>query len=298
MKRFAVSAFSFLLFFVLFSLVINSIYLGIIMTSDWDFRKRIESIRFKNPDFDLLVLGSSIAQYGVDTELLTTKGIKSYNLALVGSSVKTYYIQLNEYISKNLRRPKFVILAANAFLEEFDQKGIQPVVEFTMKYQQYDIKDLPLSKFRWQGTELFKKAFSGEYRRGYLSYGQVRRSKIVPDNSQLTDLYLNIEKYRSSEWIRKLAELCNSNNIEFIIVEMPCVKETQNLSAIGPYSVNFSNGSSATLFNLNSRDFSSFIDPARDWVGMSHFNANGAARFTEQLYKVVLSGYLRTADNK
>jgi hypothetical protein len=291
MKKFAIRTLSFLSFFILFSLVVNSIYLGIIVTTDWDFKKRIESMKFKNADYDLLVLGSSIAQYGIDTELLTLKGIKSYNLALVGSSVKTYYIQLSEYLTKCSKKPDYIILASNAFLEEFDQVGIHPVVEFTMKNQIIDFKDVPISKFRWQGTDLLKKALSGEYRKGYLSYGQVRRSKIVPDTSEATDLYLNIEKYRSAEWIQKLAELCHRNVMEFLIVEMPCVKETQNLSATGPYSIIFKNGYYATLYNLNSKDFGTFIDPAHDWVGMSHFNANGAARFTEQLYKVVLKGY-------
>ena len=62
----------------------------------WDFVKRRESLNFNNPDYELLVLGSSLAEYGIDTELLTSQGKKSFNLCLVGSSIKTGYVQINE----------------------------------------------------------------------------------------------------------------------------------------------------------------------------------------------------------
>ena len=105
MRKITITFLQFLLFFTVFSVFVNAIYLLVIIKTDWDFRKRIESLRFSSPDYDALILGSSLAQYGIDSELMTKHGLKSYNMALVGNSVKTCYIQLQEYrrnILKNL----------------------------------------------------------------------------------------------------------------------------------------------------------------------------------------------------
>jgi len=283
MKNIIVRLIYFLLFFSVFSIVINSVFLIVITSTDWDFRKRTESLQFESPDHDLLVLGSSLAEYGIDTELLTKKGINSFNLALTGSSVKTNYIQLEEYLDRYSRKPRYVILAANATLERFHQDGIQPVVEFTMKGQEINLKDVPVSKFNWQMQELFKKMFSKKHREGVVSFGQIKSSKTIPDDSKFHKGYLNIEKYVNAYWIRELAKLCQTNNIELIIVEIPGVKETQNLSEPGPYNIDFKNGSQAIFYNLNSKDFCDFIDENKHWGGLSHFNKFGAARFTEEL---------------
>jgi hypothetical protein len=287
MKKLLNRIVNFVIFFIFFSILLNSVYIIVIMTTDWDFRKRIETLKFDNPDFDILILGSSLAQYGIDTELMTSNGIKSYNMALVGNSIKTCYIQLNEYINRYATKPRFVILAANSYLEEFNQEGIHPVVEFTMKNQEIDFKDIPLSKFRWQGTELFKKAFSGEYRKGYVSLGQLRRYKTVRDDSDYKRLDLDFEKYKSAKWLGKMAQLCNKEQIELIIIEMPGVNETRNSNNTGPFQIVFSNNFSSIIYNMNSVEFCKYIDPQTDWVGLSHLNNIGAAKFTMEIIKVI-----------
>jgi hypothetical protein len=257
------------------------------MKTDWDFRKRIESLKLPSPNFDLLILGSSLAQYGIDSELMTGNGLRSYNMALVGNSMKTCHIQLQEYLERYSIKPRYVLLAANTFLEAFDQEGIHPVVEFTMHQQKIDLTDIPVSKFRWQGTELFKKAFSEEYRSGYLSSGQLRRTKIVADETENNHMQLDLNKYESAKWISKIAEVCTKENIELILIEISGVNETQNSSPIGPYILSFSDKSTAILYNLNSIEFCKFIDPERDWIGLSHFNMTGAAKFTWEMLRVI-----------
>ncbi len=73
MKKFAKESLFFLLFFVAFFLLINFLYLIIIVSTDWDFRKRIEALKLGNPVYELLVLGNSFPEYGIDNELLTRK---------------------------------------------------------------------------------------------------------------------------------------------------------------------------------------------------------------------------------
>lgn len=286
MKTFARKSFFFILFFSLFSLVINSLFLGFIILTDLDFKKRIESLKFENPDFDLLVLGTSLAEYGIDAEFLSSQGIKSFNLAFVGSSVKTNYVQLNEYLDNYSNKPKYVVLALNSCLEQFDQDGIQPVVEFTMKDHKYGIKDVPISKFRWAGMEILKKALNSTYRKMYMTLGQKKSIRIEPDYSHFKDLYLSIEKYESAYWIGEIAKLCSKNSILFINVEIPGVRETQNLTEIGPYTLNFANGHAALLYNLNNKDFCTILDENKDWSGMSHFNKYGAEKFTKELIRI------------
>jgi hypothetical protein len=290
MKTFTRKALYFTLFFLLFSLVLNSIFLGLIATTDWDFIKRRESLNWENPDFELLVLGNSLSEYGIDTELLTSEGIKSFNLALVGSSIKTSYVQLEEYLGKYSQKPRYVVLAINSHLERFDQEGIQPVVEFTMKGHKYNLKDVPISKFNWAGMELLKKAIRPTYRKLEVSCGQKKSNALVPDHSSYHELYLDKDKYENAKWIGELSTLCSENDIELILVEIPGVNETQNLSDLGPYTLQFAAGPTADLYNFNTQEFCTILDVEKDWGGLSHFNKHGAAKFTKELLRVTSLG--------
>lgn len=268
--------------------MINAIFFLIIAVTDWDWKKRFESLRFDNPDFELLVLGSSLAQYDFDTEFLTSEGIKSYNFALVGNTVRASYIQLQEYLTRYSQKPDYVIFACNSYLEILDGDKIQDVVKYTMKGNRYGIGDFPLLKFtNWFGGEVLKKILSKKHRQTIVSYGQVKREKSTPDFSSYEENYLDISVFQSSHWISEIVKLCNQEGIEIIIVEVPAITKAQNLSEIGPYTIGFENGYTAKLINLNSQDFCSFIDPAKDWVGDSHFNPGGALKFTKELLGVL-----------
>jgi len=277
----------FMLYFGIFSIVVNSIFLVVIATTDWDFVKRRQSLNFDNPDYDLLVVGASLAEYAIDTELLTSAGIKSFNLSLVGSSVKTGYIQLNEYLTRFANKPDVVILGVNSYLEDFHGDGIQPVVEFTMKGHRYEFKDIPITKFNWAGMELLKKAILSEYRKTTVTFGHKKSLRTIPDHSEYNNLTLDLNEYESALWINKIADLCSAYRVHFIILDLPGIKETQNVSGIGPYEIKYDNGSSAVLYNLNSQAFCQYIDYNEDWAGLSHFNRTGAMRFTNELMTIV-----------
>ena len=289
MSKFLGKAFRFLLFFVGFSILINLLFLILIASTDWDFIKRREFLKLQHADFSVVVLGTSLAEYGIDTELMTGNGFKSINLSFVGSTVKTNYIQLKEYLQKISKKPDHVILAVNSHLEEFDKEGIQPVVEFTMKGHKFDIKDLPISKFNWAGMEMIKKLFRKQYRETYLSYGQKKCEYSEPDQTGYKDLSLDMGKYESSKWIGEIAGLCANNNIELIVIEMPGENKTRNKTGVGPYEVRFPNGYCSTLFNFNNRYFCEFIDGEKDWAGLSHFNRFGAEKFTREIILRVFS---------
>jgi hypothetical protein len=287
MRKFGSRAVLFTFLFLIYFSLLNIFFLGLIAFTDWNFIKRLESIRFNNPDYKLLILGNSLALDGIDAELLTSKGIKSYNLALDGSSVKTNYIQLSEYLSDYPVRPEYIVLGINANMESFVDEMIQPVVEVTMQKHHFSLNDLPVVKFKWLGLEFLKKVVSVKHRRATLSYGQVKFRKISPDNTNYVESPLNIQKFESSHWIGEIAKLCEQKSIELIVLEMPGFKKTQNISGTGPYMLHFKNGCSARLYNFNRKDFCSIFDSKSDWIGKSHLNESGAEKFSNELFNII-----------
>jgi len=283
MKSFAKKSSIFFLFFVLFFTLLNLSYLGILVLTDYDFIKRYESLRLSNPKYDLLVLGNSLPEYGFDTEFLTSKGINSYNLAIIGNSCRSSYVQLNEYLQQNSHRPKYVLHCIASWSESFENDGIHPIIEFSMDNHVYGISDIPIMKFRWFGVEILKKIISSKHRKTNVSHGQVKSPKVVPDHTDYKTHQIDIEKIEDSYWIGEIARLCNENEIEIIVIEMPGIKEEQNISDIGPNALNFKNGHSAILYNFNSQDFCMFMNSDLDWCGMSHLSQFGAESFTNEV---------------
>lgn len=289
MKKFLLESFYFAVFFVVFFILINTFYSVIIVSTDWDFRKRLETLKFDNPDYELLVLGASTAFDAVDAELLTLNGIKSYNLALGGNTIRTSYVQLDEYLTKYSKKPQFVLLGLNSYEEEFNKDYIHPIVEVTMSNHDFSLDDVPILKFKWLGFEFLKKVASSKHRKAKLSDGQLKFKKIVPDYTDYIGSYLDLKKFESATWIREIAKLCTKKGIELILLEQPGYRKTQNLSDIGPYVIQFDNGYSASLYNFNNRDFCKIFDPEEDWIGNSHLNEFGAAKFTKELIGVIRS---------
>ncbi len=288
MKKFVIKLVCFLGFFALFFVLINIIFLASIAKTDYDFKKRLESIKFEDPVFDLLVLGASTAEDAFDAELFKANGFSCYNLAIGGSTIRTNLVQLEEYLDMYSTKPRRVLLGLNSTLvDEFDNELIHPIVEVTLEGHKYKIEDVPILKFKWLGFEFLKKIVSKTHRNAIMVYGQVRFQKIVPDNTSFLDQYLDLAKFESSYWLSEITTFCNQNDIELIIIEMPGVRETQNLSEIGPHTISFNNGTSATLHNLNSREFCEIFDSNKDWTGNSHINAYGAIKFTKEIIRIL-----------
>lgn len=289
MKRFLLNGVIFGIAFIIFFVLVNLIFLLLVSHTDWDYRKRTESLSFINPEFDLLVLGNSLALDGIDTELLTNNGIKSYNLAIGGSSPRTSYVQLKEYLEMYDHNPEYVILALGSYVSRLDGSEIHPVVEFTMRDYRFRLKDIPIRKFKWLGLEFAKKILSSQHRKASLSYGQLKFEKTTHDNTHSSNNELNISAFISSEYIGEIARLCSEYHIRLFIIEMPGFTNTRNSSETGPYLLDFSNGHQAWLYNFNSASFCELFNSEQDWIANSHLNVNGASRFTRELIKILLT---------
>lgn len=285
------------LYFIVIFVLINAVFIGIIIKTDWGFQKRLDSLRFNNPDFELLVLGNSLALDGIDAEYLTLNGMKSYNLALGGSTLKTNYIQLDEYLKKYIIKPQYIILGLGSYMGIDNSEEIHPIVEVTMNNYKFTLHDLPIIKFKWLGIELLKKIVSSQHRKAKVIYGQLRFQKIITDDTNYSSSYVDLQQFERSHWIGEIEKLCNQNKIKLIIIEMPGFKETQNLSEIGPHILHFANGVTSYLYNFNSQNFCVVFDSTRDWIGNSHLNEFGALKFTNELLKF-LNDYIAVPHNR
>jgi len=284
MKKFLLKSAGFVTFFIVFFIVFNALFLALITTASWSFKNRLESIQFDNPDYDLLILGASTTGDGVDAELLTEHGFKSYNMAIGGSTPQTSYIQLQEYLTNYTHKPEYIIFGVNSVMEkDFDRDGIHPIIELTMEDHKFRVEDIPISKFRWLAFEVFKRLVSKDHRNARLVQGQLRIEKTVKDISAYKDQYLDMQIFESSFWLEETARLCSENDIELFVVEMPGYRETQNLSGFGPYTIAYDGEFKADVYNFNSRQISEAFDPDQDWIGNSHLNQQGAAKFTDML---------------
>ena len=285
MKRFIIRSVYFLSFFAVFFITINVVYYTVISRSDSDFSKRLETLEFQDPDLDLVVLGASTTLDAFDAELLTSKGLNSYNFAIGGATIRTSIIQLQEYLKLCSERPKYVILGLNSqMVDTFDDDLIHPIVEVTMEDHKYTLDDVPILKFKWLGFEYLKRYVSKVHRSASVSYGQFRTEKIVPDDTEHVIQYLEFQRFIDSYWIGEIIKYCEQENLELILIEMPGYRITQNLSATGLHEMPHANGHKLRLYNYNSREFCEFFDPDRDWLGNSHLNVFGAEKFTLFLF--------------
>lgn len=223
----------------------------------------------------------------IDAEMITVSGIKSYNFALGGNTFRTSYIQLAEYLTKCSIKPNHVLLGMFSVHETMNEELVHPIVEFTRDEFEYTIRDFPILKFRWLGTEFLKKVVSQQNRRADLSLGQLRFHHSIPDTSSYKESYLNLQKIENSFWIGEIVKLCDENDIKMVILEMPGFKEFQNRDEIGPYTLTFQNGHSSVLYNFNSIEFCEIFDYNTDWIGNSHLNSLGAEKLTKEVIEIL-----------
>lgn len=285
MKRFIKKVALFLLLFI----TINIFYLIIIQKIDWNYSKRIEALNMDDPKYDVLVLGSSLAMDGIDTKYLSNNGYSSYNTAIGGSSLKTNYIQLQDYLSLYEHKPKIVILGLGSYLNNLQsEENINPIVDFTMTNKNnYTIVDIPTIKFKWLFKDNLKKIFSKPHRDAIIVNGQLRFSKSVPDNTNMTkENNFPIDEYMSSKGLKSIINICNANDIKLVVLEMPGFKKTRHETQHQCYIIDkgFNN---VFLYDFNYSEIGESFNDKEDWVGNSHLNEKGARKFTKYVLNVL-----------
>jgi len=261
------------------------------MKYDWNFSKRIEALNLENPVYENIILGNSLPMDGINSRLLSIDPNSTYNLAIGGASLKDNYIQLQEYLEFSLKKPERVLLGIGSYREGFFiNNRINPVIQFTKSDYNYKLTDLPMFKFKWMFIELLKKIISSEHRNAETVQGQLRITKTVADNTKKDAITKDIpfSEYQKSYFIKQMALLCNQNNIELILIEMPGFRNTRNYNSIGPYEIHYNQSVKVKLYNFNGPDIDAILDPNKVWLGGSHLNKNGAEKFTEYINNYIM----------
>jgi hypothetical protein len=253
------------------------------MSYDWNFSKRLDALNLKKPIYENIVLGNSLAMDGINSTLLSSDSNSTYNLSIGGASLKTNYIQLQDYLEIANKKPKRVLLGIASYRNLFFKEEIHPIVQFTNSNYKYNLTDIPMIKFKWIFKELIKKIISIEHRDARVVQGQLRISKKTPDKTQQNSIIKGIpfEKYKKSKSLMDIVTLCNQNNIELILIEMPGFRNTRNNEDVGPYVINYNQTTAVKLYNFNGSDIDLILDPQIDWLGNSHLNDIGARKFTK-----------------
>lgn len=271
------------LFLFLF-LALNMCYLWILQNVDWNFSKRMEALNLKNPNYDVLVLGNSLAMDGIDTGYMSENNLPSYNLAVGGSSIATCLIQLKEYLTTYTHKPKYVLVGQVSYIPFLESdKEIQPIIDFTSQGKIYGFSDLPMLKFKWLLIDNLKKIISEPHRNAYLKNGQLRFKKKVTDNTSLNSSNeLDLSKFMENEVLTEFIDLCASHNIQLYFIEMPGFKGYRHAQVFRCKTLDEAENNSF-LIDYNTFEFGRIFSDSDDWIGGSHLNEYGARKFTKEL---------------
>lgn len=278
------------LWFLALVVVLNMLYLVLLLSFSPAFKKTYEISTFKNKNYDLLILGNSMALDGIDADYLSKHGVNSFNLALAGDHISTSQMILEDYL-KNNAKPKMVMIGLSSaigrgYLNKVPFKN--PEVEFFYNPDLVsNIKNPPLLNFQWLAVDMLKIIISKEHRNAELVRGQWKTKKVIADNSTFNEKPQPNIDY-SDFYLSKIVEQCESQGIKVLIVELPGSKSNSNDLPF-QYTIKLANNTKKTIYNLNNHIISSgIINPSTDWLSADHLNQTGAEKVTEYLLKKVI----------
>ena len=278
------------LWFLLLIILLNILYVSLLLSFSPAFIKTHTISTFKSKNYELLILGNSMALDGIDAEYLSQNGLNSYNLALAGDHVSTSLLILDNYL-KNNDKPKMVIIGLSSaigrgYLNKVPFKN--PEVEFFYNPSLVsNIKNPPILNFQWLAVDMFKIVISKDHRNANLIRGQWKTQKVIPDNTTFKSMAQPNITY-TNDFLFKIIEKCENQGIKVILVELPG-SNTNNNCLPFEYSVELGNKKTKTVYNLNNYEISSnLIDPSTDWLAPDHLNEKGAKKITEFLNNHVI----------
>jgi hypothetical protein len=266
----------------------NLLFLYLLGILNVEFKKTKEISQFRNQSFQCIITGNSLSLDGFDAEYMTNNGIPSYNFALGGASLLTNIIQLEHYLENN-KAPELIILGLGShFLDRnLDVERINPAVEHFYMDTKLELETLPVIKFKWLGTDMLKLLFSSSHRKAHTKLGQYRSTRSVPDKTEYIESAkpFDVNALVASTDFKRLVELIKKHNCKLAVFQMPLYRASRNNHA-EMINVKMENGFSFPVINMNRHDIcEELFDPKKDWLGNSHLNTKGAAKFTKYIHK-------------
>lgn len=267
----------------------NFLYLEYLKKYDLELSKGIRISNMKNEDFDCVILGNSVVLDAIDAEYLTQNGVSAYNFALGGANMEASYIQLSKFIQHNKTKCVLLGLSPGRNYKAFIPPPLHPVIEYSYDLMdKWNIRSIPVIKFQWLAIEAFKKVISKDHRNAKIVLGQLRTDKTIPDNTSYLDQakkHISIDDFVKAVYLFKIDSLCDANDINFLLIDMPGYKDTQNDIPFGLHVLR-KDDIEINYINFNNKQFcAETFDSQSDWLGNSHLNQYGAKKLTEHLYR-------------
>jgi hypothetical protein len=273
--------------------VANVLYLWIIKSVDWNFRKLSESQSFRNQSYEILIFGNSTALDGVNPEMLADVHGSSYNFAIGGASLESNFIQLENYLANNQKPKKVLLFLSSCHTNYTKANEIHPMVKHYYSATPFskNLDDLPLFKYRWLFLENLKVLISEEHRSARLSNGQLIINKRVADPTNVTNPQAcpDGKEYSGDgyAYLYRMNQICDELNIAFYVFEMPCWKKYQTDCLEVAVPTGQETFLRITNFN-NAAVCDSLFDSNEDWLSENHLNFNGSKKLTSQINRFLL----------
>jgi hypothetical protein len=279
-----------IIWFIGFVLLLNLLYVFLLLTFSPGFKKIKDISNLENKNYDLIVLGNSMALDGIDAEYLTNKGVSTYNFAVAGSHVSTSLMIIEEYLKKN-KKPKMVLVGLSSAIGQSYLNPIpytNPEVEFFYHQNLFgNLTNPPLLNFQWLAVDLLKILISKEHREAKMVLGQWKTKKMISDKSKYSSVKLKLISY-DDKYLLGIVNLCKESNIKIVFIEIPGSKNNQN-NFPSKLLVELKNGYTQSVYNLNNKKLiSNIINPSNDWLSQDHLNQNGATKLTAYIHKFII----------
>lgn len=286
MKKFLLKFF----YFLAVAVLLNVLYVLVLLAFSPGFHKVYETVNFKNKDYDIIVLGNSMALDGIDAGYLSENGLSTYNLAIAGDHISTSVKLFRDYLKEN-KKPKQVVVGLSSAIGKSYLNPVpfeNPEVEFFYNPSLYqNIINPPLLNFQWLAVDLFKIIISNDHRNATMVLGQWRTQKVIPDHSQFKASEIKMIDYRDP-FLQELADLCKQEQIQLVLTELPGSKAKQNQLPY-VYQARLKDDSQITVYNLNNHEVASrLLDDSKDWLAQDHLNQHGGRKVTTFLLHHIL----------
>ena len=282
-------------FFMVLLIVLNLIYLFFLLLFSPGFKKVYEISEFKNQNFEVLVLGNSMALDGIDASYLSENGISAYNLSVAGDHSSTSLMILEEYL-KNNQKPKMVLIGlsssiGNSYLNKMPFKN--PEVEFFYNPNLLaNITNPPLLNFQWLVVDFMKILFSKDHRNAKMVFGQWQTKKAIADNSVYKEKGVPVLNYKDP-YLYKMVYLCKRKGIQVLLMELPGSNDKRNSLPL-VYNATLLDGKKVPIYNLNNYEVSSkILDSSKDWLASDHLNQYGARKITDYMLRNTIKKDIR-----
>jgi hypothetical protein len=259
----------------------------------------------ENNSLDVLFLGSSNAYYGFNPAVVYNEtGLNSYVFAGESQSIETTYYFLIEALKT--QQPEIVVIDVFGMLPEIDEYNNANVIQRNIENLNFslnkvnayiDLIDKPLGIFdiftyhnrlaelkKFELTYSFEKHFDDYfgYTLGYPSSNEVIELPIVGLNDyQVPEVRI--------EYLEKIINLLDKNNIELLLVKTPILLSDDNFTSLDTIT-NYCEDNEIVFIDFNNEDYEIDYKQNRDG-DVWHANVRGAKKLSTYIGTYIYDNY-------